>query len=406
MNHFINRPIVLRLIALLITIVLFIQVSDSELSRAARGVVSSQDRTTIDDVPLELRYDTENFVITGAPETVSVKVSGPKSLVVSAEQLRDFQAVAEVRDPVIGEQEIPIELLNISDKLNAEPVPKTITVNVQEKVVKDFEVKADFTNVKLRAGYELTDFKLDQTKVQITGGKDVMEQITSVVALAEGKNVSEDFSQDYKVVALDAEGKPLDVSISPSVVKVSAEVKPPSKVVEITPVVSGEVKPGLVYEGIEMSETKATVYGDQNVLDKVTEIKIPINLSDFDKTTQYEVELDLPDKLRGYTPERVTVTVRFQNVVNKTISGIPIKPLNLDESKYKVTYPEGETAEVVVTGTEADLATLRPSNFSVSFDASNVTSGSQTVTLDATGPENIAVELPKKSISVLIEEIG
>ncbi len=404
MNHFINRPIVLRLIALLITIVLFIQVSDSDLSRSARGIVSSQDRTTIDNVPLELSYDSENYVITGAPETISVKVSGPKSLVVSAENLRDFQAVAEIKDPAIGEQEVAVELVNISDKLDAEPVPKTISVNVQEKIVKDFEVKADFSNVKLRDGYEITNYELGQNQVQITGGKDVMSQVTSVVALAEGKNVSEDFSEDYKVVALDAKGNPLDVSISPSVVKVSATVTPPSKVVDITPVVSGEVKPGLVYEGVELSETKATVYGDKGVLDKVNEIKIPIDISEFDKTTQYEVPLDLPDNLRGHMPEKVTVTVRFQPVVNKTISGVPIKPINFDDAKYAINYPEGDTVEVVVTGTETDLANLQPSDFVVSFDATSLVSGGQSVSLNVVGPENIAVELPKKSINIVVEE--
>ena len=78
MDKFIDSPWFLRLTALFLAIMLFLTVkSEDQSNRNTVGDVFD----LIQDVPVEVYYDTENLVVTGVPDMVNMTIEGPANIV-------------------------------------------------------------------------------------------------------------------------------------------------------------------------------------------------------------------------------------------------------------------------------------------------------------------------------------
>ncbi len=404
MDNFLNKPIVLNIFALLLSVFLFIQVSDSKLGETARNVISSNDDNVAENIPVELIYDTENYIVTGAPEKVNVRISGPKSLVVSAVTLRDFQAVIELNDPAIGEQKVEVKINNLSDKLTAEVTPAEVAINVQERITVEHNVTVKENKISLEEGYKIEEVTTSPDKVSIVGGKDQMSKISSVIAVLDSKDViSSDVKRDARVVAVDEAGKPLDVTITPAKVSVDIKVTPPSKTVPINTEVSGKLPDGLVLESISLSETKVNVYGKLSVLRDISEIKVPIDLSHVTETTEYQATLNVSKNAEFLSFSKITVKIKVSAIVSKTYSGVPVSPLNLDDGLL-ASYPNGGTVEVVVSGTETLLNQIQASDLVVTYDAKDLVVGTHQVPLVVKGPENSTCNISNAQMEVIVSK--
>ncbi len=64
----------------------------------------------IEDVPVQLFYDEENYVVTSSPQTVTVLIEGPSSIVRTTENLRNFNVYLDLYDADIGTQEVEFQL--------------------------------------------------------------------------------------------------------------------------------------------------------------------------------------------------------------------------------------------------------------------------------------------------------
>ena len=139
--------------------------------------------------PVEVYYDEENFVVTGFPQTVTVYIEGISSLVQSTKNLRNFTVYLDLTDAKIGTQRVEFQIRDISDKLFVRIEPEAVNVNVQEKITREFTVEAQFNYALLEEGYTAGDPIIEPSTVLITGGRDVIEQISYVKAIVEHKEV-------------------------------------------------------------------------------------------------------------------------------------------------------------------------------------------------------------------------
>lgn len=392
----------MKIVALLLTIFLFAQVNDSDIGRSMRNVVSAEDRVIIDDVPLELIFDGEKYVVNGAPERVSIQISGPKSTVIAAENRRNFQAVIELSNPSIGEQRAKIVVKDLSDKLQAVVEPEEVTITVQEKVTREYVVQADYSKLELADGYTVDKTTIEPGKVNIIGGRDTVNRVDSVVVVIEkASTIEEDFTYEGVVTALDEQGQALPVTISPSIVKVSTVIGVPSKEVAITPVATGKLADGLILDKIELSETTTTITGKRNVISDIDEIKLKVDLSKLTKSTEYEADVPLPKDVHSVALDKVKVKVTIGKSAKKEVSNIPVRSVKL-ASQFKMEIQGNRRILLTAEGSESLVKNLRAADFRATIDLADLKEGSHTVPIKVEGPDRISTKLSKEKITVLI----
>ena len=96
-------------------------VSVNDLGKKEAGTtpngMEDNDAETIANVPVELIYDSENLVVSGAPQTVEVKIEGQRRFVEATKRQRDFTVYIDLSDVEIGKHRVPISYKDFSDKL-------------------------------------------------------------------------------------------------------------------------------------------------------------------------------------------------------------------------------------------------------------------------------------------------
>lgn len=105
MDKLMDNPWFLKGVALVLAFLLFSSVPDGGGNKATdENVPASQKVETIEDVPVKSYFDTENFVVSGVPNTVKLTIQGPKSIVQTAKSIKDFEVYVDLTDAKIGKK--------------------------------------------------------------------------------------------------------------------------------------------------------------------------------------------------------------------------------------------------------------------------------------------------------------
>src|SRR5699024_4587144 len=132
-------------------------------------------------------------------------------------------------------QKVRILHQDISDKLDVTIDPAYAEVSVQEKITAEFGVEAEVNKALLAEGYEAGQPVVEPKVVQVTGAKDVIEQINFVRATIEmNDEINGTVTREAKVQVLDRELNKLDVDVEPETVKVTIPVENISKKVPVS----------------------------------------------------------------------------------------------------------------------------------------------------------------------------
>ncbi|KPL57759.1 CdaR family protein [Rossellomorea vietnamensis] len=408
MDKFMESRWFMRIVGLMLAFILYLSVNFDDIQKTANNSNgTSQDAIeTIQDVPLEVFYDSENLEVSGLPDTVNVTVEGPKAVVQQTKTLKDFQVYVDLNDIGIGEHQVEIQIQNISDKLKVKFDPQFANISVQEKVTEEFTVEPKFNESILSNGYEAEGLAVDPKSVKVTGSKDEVERIAYVIATLDvDEEINENVTREARVQVLDREYNKLDVQIDPEVVDVTVSVVNPSKAVPVTIKQKGSLPKGTTLESISVEPKEATVFGRQDVLDTVEELLAEVDLSKITKDSTITVPLALQDGLNKVAPEEVKVTVDVNTTEEKSLSGIEIKPEGLaDDYEYTIMEPENGVVDVALKGENEEVSNVKKEDFSLALDLTGLEPGEHEVEIEADGPENVEWTLSQKKVKVEIKE--
>lgn len=407
MEKWLNSPSALKVISLLLTLFLFIQVGNSELSKKAREfqMGSLQSDVFIENVPVNIYYDSEAYVAYGVPETCTVKLSGPKSLVMQEQANPSFTVSIYLEDPQLGENNVTLEVENLSENLVSEVSPPTAVIDIQERVSNEYTLEYSIDKLELPEDYTLESVSMDPSTVTVSGGEEVLNEISSVkVVLNEEDVVKESYEKELPIKAYDAEGNELDVTIDPETAHVKVNIQSPSKEVGINPVIQGSVDPHYVLDGVTLSQETVTAYGTNEALKNLSTVDVYVNVSGLKESKTITVDLEAPSGIEGYSEPKVDITINVSEKVDQTFKNIKVSPTNFDSSKYEIEYIDGNSIDVLVQGSKTKLATLKPSDIQVTFDASGLTEGTYEVGLTVKGPSDFTYQPSKETIKIKITE--
>lgn len=400
MDRILNNKWSIRIIALLLAAILFTSVNANNNNATTFSTTSSSDTEVIENVPVKVYYDKTNLYISGVPETVTVTLSGPRSIVQSAKAQQDFTVYADLKNASIGTQEVKLKVKDASDRLKVKINPATVNVNVQEKVTKKFSVDVELSKSVVADGYQAGTPIIDPKKVSITGAKDTIEQIAYVKATLEndGKHKSE-FTDKATVSVFDSNLNKLDVDVSPQEVEVTVPVEKVGKSVPIKLKQEGTPESDIEISSMTPDKVEVVVVGDDTVLDKIKEIEIPIDVTKIKADTVKEVTVPVPTGAKSVQPTTIEVkikTVKKSEATNKTTTSKEENTTSPDEN----TTDDSEEKDTKISKSFPNMQVYM-SGLKNTFDSQMVTPANGKVSVTITGEKKIVDDIAVKDLSVI-----
>ncbi|MDN3019857.1 CdaR family protein [Paenibacillus sp. BSR1-1] len=393
----------IKILALLLAVLLYSTVSNKE-NKLTVNVPSQSTSATIKDMPVNVYYDTENLVVSGIPNTVAITIKGPITHVQSTKALKNFEVYVDLTEAKIGKQKVKLKVKDLSDKLKATINPATVTVNVQEKITKEFKVEAEFNASQVEEGYSAGQPVVEPNKVKITGAKSVIDRIAFVKATLEEKSkLKETITKEAHVQVLDKDLNKLDAVVAPETVKVTIPIKNNSKTVPISIIKKGTPQDGITIDSIDLDVKEATIIGPEDILKQTENVRVEVDVSKITENTTLNLPVIISNGITKVTPQMVKATVLVKKEEEKTVSGIPLKIQGLSDSYIaEINDPANKIINLIVNGPSSMVDGLRPEDFNVYIDLSNLDEGSHEVDIHVDGPANVNWKPSKETAKITI----
>ncbi|WP_010099559.1 YbbR-like domain-containing protein [Ornithinibacillus scapharcae] len=392
--------------AILLYVFVAIEETDSTENESSILFGGSVKTETLQNVPVDIRIDSDKYVVSGVPETVNVSLEGPTSALAPVVRQKNIEVYVDLTGLKEGEHEVEIKHEEISSRLSVYIEPKTINIIIEERSTDEFAISVDFINEdKLPEGYQIGDYKLNTDKVTITSSKEVIDRIAIVKVYVDVAGVTESIkNREVPVNVYDSQGNELGVRVDPTTVVVSVDIDNPSKRVPVSVATTGKLPNGYSLVSMEADLKEIEIFATSDTLANIDEITTePINLSDITKSGTIEVNLALPKKVQAPTVDSVKVQVVLEQT--KSLEDVPIEVDNLSSGQViNFVEPNQERINITVSGNEQDVRDLKAEDFRIYINANGLDIGRRRVPLQVEGPNNITVELDMEEVVVEIEE--
>src|SRR5699024_4908375 len=362
----------------------FVSIEEAEDSQNENSIFfssSSQEMKTIDEVPVQIRIDNEQYVVSGVPEFVSVSLEGKTSTITPLVRQLNFDVFVDLEGLDEGEHTVEIQYENVPNDVSIYIEPKTIDVTIEEKASKEFSVTIDMLNTsEVPDGFELGTPVVEPSKVTITSSKSVIEQIAIVKVFVDVAGLKEPIkNREVPVNVYDGQGNELRANIEPENVVVSIPVNNPSKTVPINISTAGSLPDDFTLKSLEANLEEVEIFATSSILDDIDEINTEeIDLSKIEESGTVKTDLVFPDGVVSSGDSEIEVNAEIEQT--RTIEDIPIDIENGEEGQ-EVSFlePANEVISLTVVGNEEDVSVLKPEDFQVLINIGGLEEGEHTV---------------------------
>ncbi|MBA2176571.1 hypothetical protein H0266_16915 [Halobacillus locisalis] len=278
---------------------------------------SSSDMEVMDNVPLEIRFDSEEYVVSGLPQEVSVTVEGPASAVTPVVRQENFEVFVDLNGYGPGTHEVSLQHSGISNQLAVTIEPKVIEVTIEEKVSENFSVNVDYINEsKLSSDLVLGEAEASPAEVQITGSESAVDRVASVKAIIDVGAAAETIeNQEAPVKVYDNQGNELNVLVDPNAVEVTVPVVERSKQVPVQLTAIGGAPEGIIVNGLSTETQQVTLYGPEEVLAEIEALsEVEVDITEITEDQTIDVDLPVPQGVTKVDPKTIKVMIDVDQV--------------------------------------------------------------------------------------------
>ncbi|MCI5552595.1 MAG: CdaR family protein [Tenericutes bacterium] len=405
-ENWLTKKNTLLFISLFLAITLFIVIDQKIL------VFTDNTAEVLKNQPVDIIYNEEAYVVEGLPETVDITLIGSKTDLYIAKQSSSQKVTVDLSGLKPGTHKVNITYSQNAGNIEYMVNPSVATVIISQKVSETRTLSVDIINKdKLDSTLTIKSINYDTDKIVIKGSEKTLKKVATVKALI---NVNDIVSQqvgtttvkDVPLIAYDENGDVVDVEIVPQKIDVELEIASPSKEVPIKVIPKGEVSFGLAISSMNVSETKVTVYGDEETLASLTSIPVEIDVNGLQENKEYKVELSKPVGINSLSVNNVTVTVGLGEISSKDISGVGITPINLgDNYKAQSVSEAAATVTVNVKGVRNVIDNISSSDIKAYVDLSGLTEGEHEVDVLVEGNDSRVTYTSKtKKVKIIISK--
>ena len=357
-------------VALLFSIILYFNANGQTMQNTLSGNESYSQ--TASDVSIQLLYDTDKYYIHGYENTTTVKLASANRIQLMAEaneDTRTFRVTADLAHLGEGTHEVPLKIKNLSSAVTAKLQPETITVTIEKKVTKDFELKAILPTETTPSGYNLTETTVDPTKVMITTGDKTLAEIHQVVAKVNPSMITDDgVNSNVSVQALNSAGEPLSIVSDPVQVNVTSDAIKPKKTVSLYGIQQGTKGEGIKNYNFKFSELEAEVTGTTEQLAQIGDsIAVPIDISGITHRTTRTIQIPIE---QGMSVSPKSVKVEITPVLESTTSDSSV---DKNQSSTKRNDSTTSTTKSTTSSTSLSSVQTESKQTSESTDSSEST---------------------------------
>ena len=384
-DRMLNKPNVLLYISLILAFTMFMMVQKNFIN------FSDTKAITMSNLPVEVEYNDEAYVIEGLPTKADLVLLGKKSELYLAEQYGDHKITLDLTGLDVGTHKVTLDYNNPIRKLNYILDPGTVTIVIYPKVSEVRTLSIDVINTdKLDETLVVSNVLLDRNDVIIKSYKEKLNTVANV-----------------KLVAYDDKGKEISgIEVVPGKVTATVTITSPSKTVPLKIVPVGEVRSGSAISSITSSVTNVIVYADESVLKDINYIEVEIDVNGISSNKTYQKVINKPQGARSISDTSVTINVTMEEETSKDFMNISVETEGLNE-KFKASGATENDARVTVSvrGVGSLLEQLQDTDIKAYVDLSGITEpGTYNVPVYVTGSDvKLTYTSKTKQINVVVQ---
>ena len=386
----------LTFISLVISIIAFLAIDNKSIS-----LVDSYAEVLYEQ-KVEAIYNTETYVVEGLPKTVDVTLIGRKVDMYLAKQLSKGYVTVDISNLKEGTHKVTLNYESNIESIDYKLDPSTVNVNIYPKVSTTKTATIDTINKEsLDTKLSVSKVNIDKTEIIIKGAEHTIKAVANVRALVDIQKLIDPEAgvttlEDVPLIAYDTNGKVVDVEMVPSKVTATINIDSPHKEVPIKVIPIGEVQFGKAISSITSSETKVTIYGSQNIIDKIEYFPIEVEVEKLNTNKEYNIALNLPEGVRELSVKTTKINITLGEEISKEIKDVMIETTNLD-SNYKAAAIGASSIKtnVIIKGTKEVLDGIDENKIKAIVDLSGYKEGDHEVEIKVTGDDVKATYSPK-----------
>ncbi|KRM36792.1 CdaR family protein [Limosilactobacillus pontis] len=229
---FFSHKWVMRLASLVLAILLFAYVNGSKNGFLRQNTRNNNENSALMSnksvtlkMPLDITVDNAKYVVSGYPQYVKVRLSGPSALVTTTSNTQNFKVYADLSNLSSGKHRVPIKTSGLNSELRATVEPKNIAVQIQPRRTVNVKVSVRLNDRNLADNYQTGHPHADVDSVQVTGAQNEVRRVNRVVAyVVVPRDAKDNLQRQVTLQALDRNGQTLNVVIWPATTTVTVPI--------------------------------------------------------------------------------------------------------------------------------------------------------------------------------------
>lgn len=409
LDKILNRPSFLIYISLILAVICFLLIDSKAI------MLVENNAEVITNVPVELKYNEEAYVVEGAPKTVDITLTGRKSDIYLAKQLGEFKVTLDLTDYTASDSAHKVYFTyskNI-DNLTYKLDPSYVSIMIKNKVSSVSSVTYELINQdKLDSKLSVKSVTLSKSEVVVKGSESALEKIAWIKALVDLDNpdLTEAGSYDLDnvlLVAYDNAGKILNnVEIVPSTLSATVILDSYSTSIPIEVKTTGDLVAGKSIASIlvnNQSDYAITVYGSESEIANIKSIPVTINVDGLgaDSAKTYTVTLTKPSGVRYMSTSTVNLSLTFGNEQQKTVEVSDIKTPNLGNS-LNANLVGTSNVQVICKGVASVIENIEASDINAYVDLTGLGVGDHEVEVKIDNDNPLVTYVVSSTIKVRI----
>lgn len=411
MDKVYNSPWFVKVISFFVALMLFAMVNYDNVNNQPSVLppITSGGSYTIEEVPLLVYYNEDEYAISEMTDSVKVNLRGPQNYLNLLKIERpSYEVFIDLRNLEAGTHTVNVQHRKFPNEVIVNIAPQTVRVTIEEKQTISLPVEIDLINKsEVKEGYTVGTPIVNPVNVEITAAESIIRHVALVKGFIDIKGATDTVEKSAPIKVYDQQGNELQIEVSPPVVDVKIPVTSPNKDVPVKIERVGELPEGLSIRTINTEPKEVTIFGPNDVINDISFMDgIKVNLSDVTGNMTYEVEVPIPDGVEKVSPQIIKVVVEVDIEETLEIEELPVNVIGLSE-RMEVAFvkPEEEMMTLVAKGSPNNIERLKKDEVQAYIDVSQLTVGEHLIPVQINGPQNVTYKKPYDEVKVIISEV-
>jgi len=392
-NKMLNRPHFLLVLSLIFAVICFLLIDNKVIS------LVENEAEIIKNVPVNLVYNEEAYVVENVPETVDITIAGRKSDIYLAKQLGEFAVELDLsKYTEAGTYKVYFTYSKSIDSVDYILDPSYLIVTIKDKVSEVHSVSYDLVSTDdLDEKLSVDRISLDSSEVIVKGSQDALDKIASIKALVSvsSKEDNDDDTDEYTeagtyemtkipLVAYNNKGEIIkNIEIVPQYLTGTLVLKSYKTTVPLSVSTTGELLNGKAIASITINNSSSyslDIYGEENDIKNISSVPVTINVDGLgaESVKNYKVTISKPSGVRHMSIKNVTITATFGDEEQKAVEVTDIEQKYLADG-YSATIVSTDKTIVQVKGVKSNIEKITSNNIKAFVDLAGLAEGTHTV---------------------------